>query len=175
MDERSDRDGPAQDVGGLPLRTWPADWDERRRGIGCPACEEGRPDRVPSGDRIFAGETSDAYLNRDSAARGYTLLFWRGRHASELTDLRPDELLSFTRELVAVCRAIETHYRPAKLNVLALGNSLPHLHAHIVPRYVDDPDPGRPPRFMMEDHEWPLIDEDDYGSQLRALRALLRA
>jgi len=40
---------------------------------------------------------------------------------------------------------------------------------------VDDPDPGRPPRFMMEDHEWPLIDEDDYGSQLRALRALLRA
>jgi diadenosine tetraphosphate (Ap4A) HIT family hydrolase len=65
---------------------------------------EGRPDRVPGGERIFAGETSDAYLKRDAAARGYTLLFWRGRHASELTDLDPGELLSFTRELVAVCR-----------------------------------------------------------------------
>ena len=157
------------------MRTWPPDWDERRRGIGCPACVEGRPDRVPGGERIFAGETSDAYLKRDTAARGYTLLFWRGRHASELTDLDPGELLSFTRELVAVCRAIDTHYRPAKLNLLALGNSLPHLHVHIVPRYVDDPDPGRPPRFMLEDHGWPPIDQDDYGAQVRALRVLLRA
>lgn len=79
------------------------------------------------------------------------------------------------RSCLAEGSQCETHYRPAKLNLMALGNSLPHLHAHIVPRYVDDPDPGRPPRFMMEDHEWPLIDEDDYGSQLRALRALLRA
>lgn len=117
--------------------------------------------------------TSDAYLNRFVAASGHTLLFWRGRHASELTDLSPYELAAFTGELVTVCRGIETHYRPAKLNILALGNSLPHLHAHIVPRFVDDPDPGRPPRFMMEDHDRPLIDEDDYQSQLQALRDLL--
>jgi len=28
---------------------------------------------------------------------------------------------------------------------------------------------------MLEDHKWPLIDEDDYGAQVRALRVLLRA
>jgi hypothetical protein len=49
-----------------------------------------------------------------------------------------------------------------------------HLHAHIVPRFVDDPDPGRPPRFMMEDHDLPLIHEGDYRSQLQALRDLSR-
>lgn len=156
------------------MRTWPLDWEERRGGSGCPACAEGRPDRLPSGDRIFAGATSDAYLNRFAAASGYTLVFWRGRHASELTDLDPAELASFTGELVTVCRGIEARYRRAKLNILALGNSLPHLHAHIVPRFVDDPDPGRPPRFMMEDHQWPLIDADHYRSQVQALRDLLR-
>ena len=155
------------------MTTWPADWEERRRGIGCIACGDGRPDRIPDGERILAGATSDAYLSRSSAARGYTLLSWRGRHVSELTDLQPDELLSFTQELVTVCRAIETYYRPLKLNLLLLGNSMPHLHAHIVPRYWSDPNPGRPPRFMMEEREWPLIDEDDYQSQLRAIRDLL--
>jgi diadenosine tetraphosphate (Ap4A) HIT family hydrolase len=155
------------------VRTWPEDWEERRRGIGCPACADGRPDRIPDGDRIFAFATSDAYLSRSSAARGYAILSWRGRHVSELSELRPDELASYTRELATVCRAIETCYQPALLNLLVLGNSMPHLHAHIVPRYLDDPDPGRPPRFMMEDREWPLIDEGEYQSQLRALRDLL--
>lgn len=25
-----------------------------------------------------------------------------------------------------------------------LGNTVPHLHTHVVPRYVDDPAPGGP-------------------------------
>ena len=156
------------------MTTWPPEWEELRRGVGCIACAEGRPDRIPDAERIFAGAASDAYLSRSAAARGYALQFWRGRHASELTDLRPNELQSFTGELVTVCRAIEAYYRPLKLNLLLLGNGLPHLHAHIVPRYWEDPNPGRPPRFMMGDQEWPLIEEADFQSQLRELRALLR-
>jgi diadenosine tetraphosphate (Ap4A) HIT family hydrolase len=143
--------------------------------VGCIACADGRPDRIPDGERIFAGTSSDAYLSRSSAARGYTLLTWRGSHVAELSDLRPDELASYTQELVAVCRAIETYYRPAKLNLLLLGNGMPHLHTHIVPRYLDDPNPGRPPRFMMEEREWQPIDEDEYQSQLHALRELLNS
>ncbi len=38
----------------------------------------------------------------------------------------------------------ERYLRPVKLNYLTLGNALPHLHTHIVPRYADDPVPGRP-------------------------------
>jgi diadenosine tetraphosphate (Ap4A) HIT family hydrolase len=151
-------------------RTWPSDWEARRSGMGCPACSEGRPDRIPDGERFFAGATSDAYLNRDTRSRGYALLFWRGRHVAELSDLDPGELASFTSELVRVCRAIETHYQPAKLNLMVLGNSLPHLHAHIVPRFVDDASPGRPPRFMMVDQDWPPIGDEDYQRQLEALR-----
>ena len=34
--------------------------------------------------------------------------------------------------------------QPVKLNYDLLGNSLPHLHTHVVPRYADDPKPGWP-------------------------------
>ncbi len=40
------------------MRTWPADWDDRRRGVDCIACKEGRPDKIPNGQRVFAGRWS---------------------------------------------------------------------------------------------------------------------
>jgi diadenosine tetraphosphate (Ap4A) HIT family hydrolase len=45
---------------------------------------------------------------------------------------------------MAVGRAIEVQFRPMKLNFLTLGNWVPHLHTHVVPRYADDPAPGGP-------------------------------
>jgi diadenosine tetraphosphate (Ap4A) HIT family hydrolase len=157
------------------MRTWPDDWEGRRRGIGCVACSEGRPDRIPNGQRVFAGRWSDAYLNQDTAARGYTLVFWRGRHAADPTDLTEEESSGFASEVRLVSLGIERAYRPAKLNYLTLGNSLPHLHTHIVPRYTDDPDPGRPPRFMMADQEWPPIPDDRYAREASDLRAAIES
>jgi diadenosine tetraphosphate (Ap4A) HIT family hydrolase len=156
------------------MRTWPEDWEDRRRGVDCIACTEGRPDRIPSGLRVFAGRHADAYLIRDRAASGYTLVFWRGRHVADLTDLTEQEMCGYASELRLIARAIEVTYRPAKLNYLTLGNSLPHLHTHIVPRYVDDPDPGRPPRFMMVDRTWPLLPAAEYAHQLEGLGAAIR-
>ena len=34
------------------------------------------------------------------------------------------------------------------MNYEVLGNALPHLHTHLVPRYLDDPAPGRPFPFL---------------------------
>ena len=30
------------------------------------------------------------------------------------------------------------------MNLMTLGNWVPHLHTHVVPRYLDDPAPGGP-------------------------------
>lgn len=49
--------------------------------------------------------------------------------------------------------AIERHLRPLKLNYLTLGNALPHLRTHIVPRYADDPVPGHPLPFDLLDNQ----------------------
>ena len=156
------------------MRTWPDDWEGRRRGVGCIACAEGRPDQIPNGQRVFAGRHTDAYLNRDRVASGYTLVFWRGRHVADITDLTEQEMCGYASELQLIARAIDVTCRPAKINYLTLGNSLPHLHTHVVPRYVDDPDPGRPPRFMMVDRRWPPLPAAEYARQLAVLGAAIR-
>ena len=43
-----------------------------------------------------------------------------------------------------MARALITVYEPLKMNYETLGNSLPHLHTHLVPRYTEDPRPGQP-------------------------------
>jgi diadenosine tetraphosphate (Ap4A) HIT family hydrolase len=154
---------------------WPEQWDAIRSGRSCPVCDEGRPDEADGRLRVFAGEVLDAYLNRDDAARGYTVAFFRGRHVSEPTELTDDEAERFWRELLIVLRAIELEYSPVKLNVLFLGNTMPHLHAHLIPRYRDDADAGAPPRFMTEASTGGRLDDADYLPQVEALREHLGA
>ena len=36
-------------------------------------------------------------------------------------------------------RAIAAAFRPRKLNYELLGNQVPHLHWHLIPRYESDP------------------------------------
>jgi diadenosine tetraphosphate (Ap4A) HIT family hydrolase len=152
---------------------WPANWDSLRSGRECPVCEEGRPDVANDLLRVYSGDFVDAYLNRDDAPLGYTIAFFRGRHVAEPTELSDDESVGFWRELMRVQRAIEQHYSPMKINILILGNAMPHLHAHIVPRYADDPDGGGPPQFMMSTDEGHPIEDAAYLSAAAALRTLL--
>lgn len=46
--------------------------------------------------------------------------------------------------VLAVARALEAHYDPAKMNYQLLGNGNPHLHVHLVLRHHNDVAPGRP-------------------------------
>jgi diadenosine tetraphosphate (Ap4A) HIT family hydrolase len=149
---------------------WPPSFYELRRGEGCGMCAEGRPDENSRGARIFAGEVSDAYLQRADIQRGYTVVVWRGRHVAEPTELAADEATAYWRELLRVGRALETHLQPVKMNYDILGNALPHLHTHVVPRYADDPRPGRP--FPFPEDEPPSIAESTFRRDVDALRAL---
>jgi diadenosine tetraphosphate (Ap4A) HIT family hydrolase len=148
---------------------WPEEFYEMRRGEGCPMCADGRPDATPHGIRFFAGEVADAYLRRASIQRGLSVVIWRGRHVAEPSELTEEEAAGYWRELLLVGRAIEHVVRPVKMNYNLLGNSLPHLHAHVVPRYADDPKPGWPFTFPEVDPE-PFPD-DELQRDVNALRA----
>ena len=134
-------------------------------------CEHGRPEETEHGARILAGQVSDAYLQRTDIQRGYTVVIWRGRHVAEPTELTDDEATAYWLEVLRVGKAIEAVLEPVKLNYDLLGNSLPHLHTHVVPRYADDPRPGWP--FPFPDEKRPQIDEDSFRRDLEALRRWL--
>jgi diadenosine tetraphosphate (Ap4A) HIT family hydrolase len=134
-------------------------------------CAEGRPDENEFGVRIFAGEVSDAYLQRDGRQRGYTIATWRGRHVSEPTELSSQEAARYWLEVLEVGRGIEVVLGPVKMNYELLGNALPHLHTHVMPRYADDPRPGWP--FPHPEDRPPPHPEDELRRDAEALRAAL--
>jgi diadenosine tetraphosphate (Ap4A) HIT family hydrolase len=114
------------------------------------------------------GDVSDAYLQRAAVQRGYTLVVWRGRHIAEPTELSPEEASQYWAELLRVARGLETHLDPVKLNYNFLGNEVPHLHAHVLPRYADDPRPGWP--FPFPDGDPGLLPEDQFRADAAASR-----
>ena len=150
---------------------WPEEFYEMRRGEGCPMCAEGRPDATSHGIRFFAGQVADAYLRRTSIQRGLSVVIWRGRHVAEPTELTDEEAATYILEVFAVGRAIEQVMQPLKMNYNLLGNSLPHLHTHVVPRYADDPKPGWPFPFPEEEPE--RFPEDVLQRDVDALRAVI--
>src|SRR2546423_230732 len=89
---------------------------------------------------------------------------WRGRHVAEPTELSPDEASKYWLEVLEAGRRLELHLQPVKLK---LGNSLPHLHTHVVPRYADDPKPGWP--FPFPEGEPGPIDEQEFRRDVDAL------
>jgi diadenosine tetraphosphate (Ap4A) HIT family hydrolase len=82
-----------------------------------------------------------------------------------------DEAAGYWLEVLRVAEALQRHYRPLKMNYEVLGNALPHLHTHLVPRYLDDPAPGRPFPFLGV--ERPNLPEDLVQADAAALRAML--
>jgi diadenosine tetraphosphate (Ap4A) HIT family hydrolase len=150
---------------------WPEEFYELKRGVGCAMCEQGRPAETAYGVRIFAGEVSDAYLQKVGIQRGYSVVIWRGRHIVEPTELAPGEAAAYWSELLLVGRAVEQHFEPVKLNYDLLGNSLPHLHTHVMQRYADDPKPSWP--FPFPEDDPPPHPEAELRADVAALRALL--
>jgi len=150
---------------------WPDSFYAMRCGEGCPLCSEGRPEETPSGVRIFSGQVSDAYLQKVGIQRGYTIVIWRGRHVAEPTELSADEATRYWLELLEVGRGLERHLEPVKLNYDLLGNSVPHLHTHVLPRYADDPKPGWP--FPFPEQDPPPHPDQTFRADVEALRALL--
>ena len=155
-------------------RTWPDDWERRYGGEGCPMCTQGRPDEDEFGIRVYRSDICDGYLQKAAVGqRGYCLVIWRGRHVADVTQLSDTEVGLYWSDVMRVARAVELHYTPAKLNLMTLGNELPHLHTHVVPRYVDDSEPGKPPRFMRASIAHKALPAKDIHRDAVALRELM--
>jgi hypothetical protein len=62
----------------------------------------------------------------------------------ELAGYWAEELAGYWADVRTAARAIEQAYQPCQLNYATFNNAVPHVHTHIIPRYPDDPAPGRP-------------------------------
>ncbi|MFC5578475.1 HIT family protein [Lysobacter niabensis] len=74
----------------------------------------------------------------DDANHPWLILVPRVEDAVEWIDLDDTQQAELTREIGRACRALQSLFKPNKLNVAALGNMVPQLHVHVIARFNDD-------------------------------------
>jgi diadenosine tetraphosphate (Ap4A) HIT family hydrolase len=118
-------------------------WDEVAAGTGCPF-DAPRAAHTEHWDAITTLSAATLYLPHNQAYRGHCILVFDPRHATRLDQLTASEWAGFANDLHACVGAITAVCAPDHFNVASLGNLMPHLHWHLVPRYKTDPRWGGP-------------------------------
>jgi diadenosine tetraphosphate (Ap4A) HIT family hydrolase len=116
----------------------PESWVARCRPDGCVVCVSGHPYGILQ-EFAHTWVTTDAEV----AIFGYVCVISKV-HAVEPYDLSEEAQTTFWSDCLAVARALSHALRPVKMNYEIHGNTLPHLHMHLLPRQPDDAFVGRP-------------------------------
>lgn len=81
------------------------------------------------------------------------------KHVIELYELDDVELLGLMKDVSRCARAVKTVTNSVKINYEIHGNTAPHLHVHLYPRYLDDPFPGRAIDYSQKINQYPAEGE----------------
>ena len=133
----------------------------------CPMCTKWRAEpelRIVELTRCYV------LLNRDQFFPGYTFVFTKN-HVTELFHLDRQARSEVLEEVTAVAAALYNLFTPAKMNYELLGNMVPHMHWHIVPRFASDPLWPRP--IWSEPHADVCLTPAAYAERIEQIRAAL--
>lgn len=98
----------------------------------CPLCHPVRE------TVLWSGGQCRVILVEDAAYPGFCRVIWQA-HVKEMTDLALAQRQDLMSVVFAVEQALRETLRPDKINLASLGNQVPHLHWHVIPRFADDP------------------------------------
>ena len=93
--------------------------------------------KAEEGELIWRGDDCRVILVNDPDLPGFCRVIWN-RHVAEMTDLSYGEREHIMALVFAVEEAVRHVMHPDKVNIAALGNMVPHIHWHVIPRYKDD-------------------------------------
>ena len=135
----------------------------------CPMCTKwnDEPDL-----RIAELEHSYVMLNRDQFFKGYCFVFTK-KHTTELFQLDIQNRSGIIEEMNSVAAALFRLLAPTKINYELLGNMVPHMHWHVVPRFTTDPLWPRP--IWSEPHEPVELTATEYAERITLIRKELES
>ena len=79
-------------------------------------------------------EVSTLYITKDQSYKGRCIIALND-HKKELFQLDSKELQAFSRDMARAAKAIYEVFKPGKINYAAFGDTYPHVHFHLVPKY----------------------------------------
>jgi len=98
------------------------------RAAGCPLCEG------DGGVPVFRGDKFRVIRAQEVGFPAFYRVVWT-EHVAEFSDLAPADRALCMEAVACVERVLRQHLQPAKINLAALGNMVPHLHWHVIARF----------------------------------------
>jgi diadenosine tetraphosphate (Ap4A) HIT family hydrolase len=87
--------------------------------------------------RVFENAKFAVILADEANYPGFARVIWKD-HVREMSDLLDADRLLVNDAVWKLEQAVRDVMAPLKVNVASLGNVVPHLHWHVIPRYADD-------------------------------------
>lgn len=100
--------------------------------MNCPLCE------TPGGMLLWQDDLCRVVRADEPDYPGFLRVILNS-HVREMTDLSALDQAALMRAVCAAEAALRELLQPDKINLASLGNLVPHLHWHVIPRFADDP------------------------------------
>jgi diadenosine tetraphosphate (Ap4A) HIT family hydrolase len=97
----------------------------------CPLCTS------DGGELIWKNHELRVILANEPELPGFCRVVWN-EHVAEMSDLSLDQRGRLLHIMFLIEKTMRDVMQPDKVNLAALGNMVPHLHWHIIPRFKED-------------------------------------
>ena len=98
----------------------------------CPLCD------ASGGEILWQDDFCRVVLANEPDYPGFLRVILKA-HTREMTDLTAADQQKLMRIVMAAEATLREVMAPDKINLASLGNVVPHLHWHVIPRFADDP------------------------------------
>jgi len=146
-------------------------WNALVLGEGCPLCGLVKTPGGDSEDIYFIADLamSRLVLKHNQYVKGYCLLVYL-KHVREPYELPQDEQEQYFDDMMTAGMSLEKVFGADKMNFQILGNAVPHLHCHIVPRYYGDAAPNHP---IDPNASQVILKPEEYRARVESIREML--
>ncbi len=91
------------------------------------------------------------------------------KHIKEFSELNDNEAIELTLAIKKIEKTMLKFLNPDKINIASLGNMVPHLHIHIIPRYKNDPWwPNATFCEKLRNFQYPPFDKEKYKKEIKS-------
>lgn len=106
---------------------------------------------------------AEIFLMRDQWHPGRLVVTFT-EHKKEYFEMTPEENAGYAASLSKIAKVIYEIYSPQKINYLIMGDEMPHIHVHLVPKYKDLESwngfaNGRPQKFLTDEEYAEIIEK----------------
>lgn len=139
--------------------------------MGCFYCDAQNEARENLMMKVGTMRAGTLYLFKDQAHKGRAALALN-THKKELCECDEQERTAFCADLAAASGAIKKLWGCDKLNLGSYGDTNPHLHFHIVPKYEGGAEFGG--SFAISYDKPVFLSEEEYAQMIEALQKELK-